>query len=97
MGILRLILAFLKALFAGRAVLAAENLALRHQLAVLQRSVKRTKLRTLDQIFWSWLGRLGSVWRWALLIVQPETVTQWHPQGFRLHWRRASRNKLILQ
>jgi hypothetical protein len=76
MGILRLILASLKAFFAGRAALAAKNLALRHQLAVLQRSVERPKLRTSDRIFWSWVSRLWSVWRWALLIVQPETVTR---------------------
>jgi hypothetical protein len=35
MGIIRLVPAFLKALLADRAALAAENLALRHQLAVL--------------------------------------------------------------
>ena len=39
MGIIHLVSAFLKAFLAGRTALAAENLALRHQLAVLQRSV----------------------------------------------------------
>jgi hypothetical protein len=68
-------LAFLRALSAGRAALAAEDFALRHQLPVLDRSVKRPKLRTRDRIFWSWLSRLWSAWRWALPIVQPETVT----------------------
>jgi len=41
MGIIHLVLAFLKAFLAGRAALAAENLASRHQLAVLRRSVNR--------------------------------------------------------
>ena len=51
MGIIRLVSEFFKVLFASRAALAAENLALRHQLAVLQRSVKRPKLRKRDRIF----------------------------------------------
>jgi hypothetical protein len=51
MGIIRLVLAFLKALLAGRAALAAGNLALCHQQAVLQRSVKRPKLCKSDRIF----------------------------------------------
>jgi len=71
MGIIHLVLAFLKAFFAGRAVLAAENLALRHQLAVLQRSVKRPMLCKSDRIFWSWLSRLWWGWKSALPIVQP--------------------------
>ena len=54
MGIVRLFLTFLKSFFAGRAVLTAENLALRPQLAVLQRSVPRPKLRTRDRVFWVW-------------------------------------------
>ena len=49
MGIIHLALAFLKAFFAGRTALAAENLALRHQLAVVQRSLKRPKLRKRDR------------------------------------------------
>jgi len=93
MGIVQTVLAFLRALMAGRAALAAENLALRHQLAVLQRSVKRPKLRKRDRIFWSWLSRLWTGWRSALVIVQPATVIQWHRQGFRLYWRRKSCKK----
>jgi putative transposase len=93
MGIIRLVLAFFKVLFASRAALAAENLALRHQLAVLRRSVKRPKLRKRDRIFWSWLSRVWSGWKSALLIVQPDTVTRWHRQGFRLYWRWKSRKQ----
>ena len=93
MGILRMLLAFLRALLASRAALAAENLALRQQLIVLQRSAKRTKFRKRDRIFWSLLSRLWSGWRSALLIVQPDTVTRWHRQGFRLYWRWRSRKK----
>jgi hypothetical protein len=52
MGILWAILLWLR----GRATLVAENLALRHQLAVLQRSIKQPRLRRRDRIFWSWLS-----------------------------------------
>jgi len=66
MGIIHLVLAFLKAFLAGRAALAAENPALRHQLAVLQRSVKRPKLRPRDRVFRALLSRLWANWRSAL-------------------------------
>ena len=48
MGIIQTVLAFLRVLLVGRAALAAENLALRHQLAVLQRSAKRPSLEDLN-------------------------------------------------
>ena len=93
MGVLQAVWLFVRGLFAGRAALMAENLALRQQLIVLQRSVKRPKLRTRDRIFWGWLSRLWSGWRSALAFVQPGTVIGWHRQGFRLYWRRKSRKK----
>lgn len=62
--------------FRTRGALHAENLALRHQLLILQRlnSAHRLRIRTWDRIFWVWLSRLWSAWRSALLIVKPETV-----------------------
>jgi transposase InsO family protein len=72
--------------FRGRAVLQLENLALRHQVGVLQRSVKRPKLTSADRLLWVWLCHLWADWRSALLIVQPATVIAWHRQGFRLFW-----------
>jgi hypothetical protein len=56
------------ALWVGKAALAAENLPLRHQIPVLQRSVKHPKLRKRDRIFWSWLSRIWKGWRSALVI-----------------------------
>ena len=52
MSILHAITALFKAFFVERTSLAAENMALRHELTVLQRSVKRPKLRKRDRIFW---------------------------------------------
>jgi hypothetical protein len=86
MGILRMILAVLKAFFTSRANLTAENVMLRQQLIALQRSVPRLKLRRTDRILLCWLSRLWTGWRSALLIVQPETVVRWHRQGFKLYW-----------
>lgn len=93
MGILRMVWAFLRAFLAGRAALAAENAMLRHQLIVLQRSVKRPRLGKSDRVLFAWLSRLWSGWRSALFIVQPSTVLRWHQQGFRLYWRWKSRRK----
>jgi len=94
LGILRMILAFLRVLLGSRAALAAENLALRQQLLVLQRSAKRPRFRKSDRIFWSLLSHLWSGWRSALLIVQPATVVRWHRQCFKLYWRWKSGKKL---
>ena len=68
MGSIQTVLTFLRALLVGRAALAAENLALRNQLAALQRSVKRPKLRTRDRIFRVWLSRSGHL---CSILVRP--------------------------
>ena len=82
---------FLRAVFFGSAAVALENVALRHQLLVLQRSVDRPRLARWDRVFWVWLSRLWASWRSSLLIVQPATVLAWHRRGFRLYWRWKSR------
>ncbi len=45
--------------------LAAENLALRLQLAVLQRKSTRPQLKTWDRVFWALLSKIWSKWREA--------------------------------
>ena len=82
---------FLRALSTGAAGVALENLALRHQLLVLQRSVGRPRLSRWDRIFWVWLSRLWAGWRTTLVIVRPATVLAWHRRGFQLYWRWKSR------
>ena len=93
MGILRMILEFLRAFVTSRADLAAENILLRQQLIVLQRSVPRLNFRRTDRVLLCWLSRLWYGWQSALLIVQPDTLTRWHRQGFKLYWRWKSRKK----
>src|SRR6516162_2469324 len=81
------LLATLSSIFRSRAALELENLALRHQIGVLQRSArKRPQLTSRDRLLWICLSRLWSDWRSALAIVQPETVIAWHRAGFRLFW-----------
>jgi len=75
--------------------IALENLALRHQLGVLQRSVRRPRLARWDRILWVWLSRLWTGWRSSLIIVRPATVIAWHRQGFQLYWRwRSTTNRV---
>ncbi len=71
--------------------LVLENLALRHQLAVLRRTAARPRLRPCDRLFWVLLSRLWHGWAEAVAIVQPETVIRWHRAGFRLFWTWKSR------
>jgi hypothetical protein len=78
MGILKVVFVFLRAMLVSKAHLAAEDLALRQQLAVCRQSIKRPKLRLRDRVFWVWLARLWPNWRSALATVQPETVIHWH-------------------
>ena len=84
------LLALINALLADRSRLALENVALRQQIAVLKRSVKRAKIEDSDRIFWILLRRLLDSWRDALLIVKPETVISWHRKGWRYFWHRKS-------
>jgi putative transposase len=74
-----------------RANLAIENLALRHQLAVLRRRRPRPPLAWTDRLFWIALSRTWSRWRDALMIVRPDTVVRWHRSAFRRFWTWSSR------
>src|SRR5215470_7365959 len=86
---------FLRALLFGSAAIALENLALRHQLRVLQRSVRRPRLARWDRVLWVWLCRVWAGWRSPLVIVQPATVLAWHRRGFQLYWRWKSRPNVV--
>jgi putative transposase len=81
------LLVALGSIFRSRAHLELENLALRHQIGVLHRSVrKRPKLTSADRLLWVCLSRIWRGWRSTLVIVKPETVVAWHRRGFRLFW-----------
>ena len=78
----------------SRASLHLEILALRHQLAVLNRTRRpRLRLTSTDRLLWAWLTRMWRDWRSALHIVKPDTVVGWHRRGFRLFWTWKSRRR----
>ncbi len=79
--------------FKSRRELALENLALRQQLAVLRRSVKRPRVSVFDRGFWVVLSRIWRDWRRSLVLVKPETVIRWHRSGFRRYWTWKSRRR----
>src|SRR2546427_4802218 len=74
--------------FKSKSRLEAENVALRHQLIVLQRRVSgRVQLTNGDRLF------LVMLYRWfpsilkVITIIRPETLVRWHRAGFRRYWR----------
>lgn len=96
-AVLSALLASMMSVFRTRAALQLEILALRHQLGVMQRSVKKPKLNRFDRFLWAWLCGAWAEWRAALCIVKPVTVIAWHRKGFRLFWtwkvRRGQRGR----
>jgi len=79
--------------FRTRRQLLLENLALRHQLLVLHRTVKMPALRNSDRLLWAILSSMWARWTKVLVIVQPQTVVRSHQAGFRLYWRWKSHNR----
>jgi hypothetical protein len=71
-GIVKTLLGMLLASLKPRASLCLENLALRHQLAVLRRTApRRVRLRIADRLLFVWLYRLWPGVLEAMAIVRP--------------------------
>ena len=65
----------LRFLVQSRASLHLEIIALRHQLAVVNRSRRpRLRLTSVDRMLWAWLAHAWDGWRSAVCIVKAETV-----------------------
>ena len=69
----------------GHHELVLENLALRQQLHALKRTTSRPQLRTRDRLFWVILARTWRNWRSALVLVRPDTVVTFGPEGMTGH------------
>jgi putative transposase len=93
--LLIVLLGALHAALRSRADLIAENLLLRHQLAVLTRpGRKRPPIRVRDKLVRALARRLCRDWRRHLVFVRPETVVRWHRHAWKLFWRWKSRARL---
>jgi len=65
-----------------RTALLLESIALRHQIAVLERNgTRRPCFRLWDRFFWTMFSRWWYKWRDSVIIVQPETVLRWRRDG----------------
>src|SRR5471032_3406850 len=85
---------FIVDLFKSRSRLEAENLFLRHQLAIaLRRAPPRLRLRGSDRALFILITKLWPSLLGATLVVQPETILRWHRAGFKVFWRWKSRNR----
>jgi putative transposase len=90
------LLASLRTTICCRLELAAEILALQHQLAVLQRTTPtRPRLRPSDRLVWVLLLRVWPNWRRAVQIVTPATVVGWHRRAFATYWSWKSRTRSV--
>src|SRR5688572_11853631 len=89
-SILLHVLRLLPFLIGGHRHLAFENLALRHQIAMYRRTVRRPKLRAVDRLFWVGLARVWTDWKHSLVIVTPDTVLRWQRRRFRDYWAKLS-------
>ena len=66
--------------------LQAEVLALRHQLRVFQRQVRRPRWQPADRLFLSALSRPLPSPYWSSLLPSPETLLRWHRELVRRRW-----------
>jgi len=62
--------------------LQLKYMALKDQIAVLERSVKRPQFTNTDRLFWVTMSTLWARWPKALEIVQADTVKGWRRHGF---------------
>ncbi len=65
--------------------LELENALLRHQMAVLRRTVKRP-LRRRERVLLTAASRLLPRERWSVFLVSPQTLLRWHRELVRKKW-----------
>jgi transposase InsO family protein len=88
---------FLRAFAGGSSVAAQEleNAVLRHELAVLRRTVKCPPLRRRDRMLLAALSGVLPRKRWSAFLVSPQTLVRWHRELVARKWtyRRRSRGR----
>lgn len=63
-----------------------ELLVLRHQVRVLQRQVKRPRLRRLDRLLLAAASKAMPRGQWSSFVVRPETLLRWHRELVGRKW-----------
>ena len=71
--------------------LRAEVLALRHQIRVLERQVRRPHWQPADRLVLTALSRVLPRPAWTALLVSPETLLRWHRELIRGKWTAYAR------
>jgi putative transposase len=71
-----------------------ELLVLRHQVKVMQRHVKRPRLRRLDRVLLAAASRAMPRGLWSSFVVRPETLLRWHRELVRKKWTYRRRGRL---
>ncbi len=89
-------LSTLRDLLRPRHDLIIENLALRQQILVLERSGARPWLHPADKAFWVALSRCWRHWRRPLRLVKPSTVIAWRRRGWRWKSRPGKGGRLSI-
>jgi len=82
-------------LFRSQRQLVLENLALRQQVVMLRKSVKKPRPSVADKLFWILFSRYVDGWRKILYSLHPYTVVRWHHEGFRRYWNWKSRRRRV--
>src|SRR5215469_1456380 len=70
----------------SEAALQIEVLALRHQIRVLERHVRRPRFRHRDRLILAALSRFLPRPVWRSFLVSPETLLRWHRELVRRKW-----------
>jgi len=91
---LSLIPGLLSDLTRNRTDLIVENAMSRQQRIVLNRQIKRPQLTNPDRFRLVLLSHLAKFWKQSVDIVQPDALSHWQRELFRLYWRRTSQSKL---
>jgi putative transposase len=91
--VLTLLVRLLRAACKSREDLILENLALRQQVTALKLGSPRPKLHDTHRAFRVGLRKTWSGWTSRLVIVEPETVMDWHRRRFRRYWARISQRR----
>jgi len=86
-----IMVAAIRSLFADRADLAIEYIALRQQVAALKRERPHPRLDDLDRAFLVALKEKWSNWINGIILVTPDTVVRWQKERFRKYWAAKSK------